>query len=177
MHPVWLLLIGLTAGGLVGKITRGSVFGFAKQPILLFFALACSSSKGDMFGDFSTGGMADQSSAGGSTASGGTQASTTGTTQTGGLRATGGSRAVPHTGGAPAVPGYPFSRCIYTCYCGLVSIVIDLSCPASTDPVNNLCVRDLSVADAGAGCTDDCMSYCKSQGGTCGSISSLSCTK
>jgi len=177
MHPVWLLMIGLTARGLVGKITRGSVFGFAKQPILLFFALACSSSKGDMLGDFSTGGMADQSSAGGSTASGGTQASTTGPTLTGGLRSTGGSRAVPHTGGTSALPGYPFSRCIFTCYCVSGSTVVDLHCPASTDPALNLCVSDLNVADAGLGCTGDCTSYCTSQGSTCASISSLSCTK
>ena len=55
---------------------------------LLFLAPACSSSNGtgnDGFGDFTTGGTVDQTSAGGSTASGGTQASVAGTTQTGAL--------------------------------------------------------------------------------------------
>jgi hypothetical protein len=155
MRPVWFVVIGLTGGG-------------------------CSSTSSNNNDGFAPGGVADQAATGGSATTGGTLASTTGPAAAGGTPATGGSRAVPQTGGTSAVPGYPFSRCIYTCYCGAgKSSVVDLACPATTDPTSNLCVRDLSLADAGITgvCSDDCTSYCKSQGTTCANISTLSCTK
>ena len=152
-----------------------------KRAVILMFVAACSNSTGSDSAAIASGGAAAQSTSGGDSSAGGVitnGGAGIGGDKTGGSKATGGraTGGIKATGGAP---GYPCASIAYTCFCAHGSLVMDMTCPSSKDPANNLCLTDLHTTSPDGGtpgaCTPDCTSYCEAQSDRCTSVGTVSC--